>query len=337
MTKRQWSTPEAREIAQAAGVGDAELAIRKLARRVLVDEAAQSVPVPLQKLFGWANIRKVKHVDTVLEGGLTRTADGFEVILRAESAPSRKRFSLAHELGHVLFYKHAPNAKAARQATRERAPEEEERLCNVAAEEFLMPDWYLTNVASKSSSAAAMAIEVMTSCQVSASAALFRIARYWPHPGEIQLWRRQEGAWERSYARQTGGLRSELADFVVEAWGDRQFPEKGLSRTDSGFIYSPSTRRRRSANTTAQQPHGRADLLFVSLELTSRSPAPQASSLEHARRDRVRRAIAAPALKGCQECEGTGWVVQRSYDPARRLAPAELCSCRYDKASKVSA
>jgi len=331
-SRRAWLTAEARELAASAGVEDAAEAMRKLVRAVLAEQQVQTAPVPVQSLFRWAGIRKLRQEDMVLEGALQRCeSGGFDVIVRADRPATRRRFSIAHELGHIIFYKHAPRAKQARERARQCAPEEEERLCNVAAEEFLMPDWYMTKLAGGMTMAPAhMAAQVVRTCEVSMVAAAIRTARYSRRSGEVQLWRR-DGAdrrWKLSVACRTGRQRETLDHFRTEAWGDQPVPPAELPLSVTGWIYSAKTRTRILARTTVVQASARGDAVFVSHE-PQRSIVRNESTLEEARRTNVRRALAAAAAPRCTDCNGTGWITP-PYDPARRLAPASLCHCRYE-------
>ena len=68
---------------------------------------------------------------------LSHTNGEFEIRLDAKMSIERQRFTLAHELGHFLFFKHVPHVMSG--LTVEDEDQEEERLCNLAASEMLMP------------------------------------------------------------------------------------------------------------------------------------------------------------------------------------------------------
>lgn len=333
MTKFVWSSPEALELAASAGVTDPELAMRLLARRLLAADNVQTLPVPLQRLYPTVGIRKVRQIETVLEGGLTRNDDGsFDVIVRADRPPVRRRFSLAHEIGHLLFYTHAPAAKRARALSGEVAPEEEERLCNVAAEELLVPQAYLDALVDSGKPPTAVTAQVIADCEVSTTAALIRVAARWPHAGELQLWAMRDGRWELTMARRTGGQRRELSSFVVEAWGDKAVHHTAQSWIGEGFIYSATRRERILCATELVKLTGRGATALVFHHPIRRSSRAVPTTLEAVGRDRVRKALAAKPRKGCSECGGAGWI-----DPARRTDPARLCGCRFDQGNEASA
>jgi hypothetical protein len=74
------------------------------------------------------------------EGRLMATKAGFRIRLRHTSTESRRRLSLAHELGHTLFYLHDGNGPRHAIGVLDRAEiSAEERVCNAFARALLMP------------------------------------------------------------------------------------------------------------------------------------------------------------------------------------------------------
>lgn len=205
-----WSSPEALELAASLSMGDPETAMREHVRRVMTAHRS-TVPVRLGALFEWAGIRRVRLAQTLLEGGLIDLKDGrFDVILREDRAPRRRRFTLAHELSHLLFVRFAPQAKEAQRRQGRCAPEEEERLCNVGAEEFVMPhvlvDETMRAIAWRD--AARVVVKVSEACDVSIEAALVRLAPVYPGCGELRLWELDAGRWRVALARRFGSVGS---------------------------------------------------------------------------------------------------------------------------------
>jgi Zn-dependent peptidase ImmA (M78 family) len=60
---------------------------------------------------------------------------GFRMVLRRDLPASRINFTVAHEICHTFFYQRVPEIKFANHA----CDRDEERLCNLGAEELLMP------------------------------------------------------------------------------------------------------------------------------------------------------------------------------------------------------
>jgi hypothetical protein len=313
--------------------------MRQHVRRVLTEVGALTLPVRLTELFVWAGVRKVRSESMLIEGALKRTPAGlFDILVREDRPSSRKRFSVAHELGHIFFYRFAPAAKAMQERLGRQAPHEEERLCNIAAEELLMPAWFLEELLREpSASPADRVLKLAEHCDVSVEAAMIRLAPLWRGAGELQLWQRQEGlGWQRKLACKLGRYSESLDGFKVEAWDDKFVAEmSSLPWVASSWLYSVPARRRLPAQTTALRVPGRQTTVIVSHELTRQSPASSQSDIDRARLVRVRRAIAARAQPDCQICRGTGWieVSHREINAATRLEPAKVCECRYNQES----
>jgi hypothetical protein len=121
----------------AATVDDALIAA---CRTFASEHGAERPPVRLDLLLRAANARReVRHL--VGDGRLEMDAHGrFVVVVEAGQHWSRQRFTIAHELAHILlFSEFADDPQALR---RLRSPERwsvVERACNAAAAELLMP------------------------------------------------------------------------------------------------------------------------------------------------------------------------------------------------------
>jgi len=63
---------------------------------------------------------------------LRRATKGLEVVINPQQSPPRRRFSIAHELGHVIIQQLHPSA--------DQRTKETERLCDLIAVELLMPE-----------------------------------------------------------------------------------------------------------------------------------------------------------------------------------------------------
>jgi len=327
-----WSSPEAHELAANAGVDDPADAMRVRARALLDEHGGRSIPVRLSALFPWAGVRKVRSEQMPLEGALKRLSDGrFDILVREDASPARQRFSVAHELGHVLFYRHAPRAEALQAHRGLQAPPEEERLCNVAAEELLMPV-AATGDACKAEGAERV-LHLTQSCEVSIEAAMIRLAPMWRRPGELQLWH-YSGAWTRKLTLRLARSRS-LRGFEVREWNWRPTPEpSSLPWTSATKLYSRTKHMWLFARTTAVSIGRRIPTVLVCHELV-KEPGRQVTDLELVANIRTRRAEAARPLPECSTCGGTGWVRsdESTYDPANRRKPgARICPCRFDQA-----
>jgi hypothetical protein len=331
--RRRWHTEEAREIAASRSLTDPELAVRLHARDLLTHAGVTSVPIKLPLMFPWAGIRKVRPEPMLMEGALRRTAAGtFDVLVREDRAANRQRFSIAHELGHILFYRFAQRAKENQEKCAARAPDEEERLCNIAAEEFLMPEWYVQRLVKEHEGRSLDCLMALAqNCQVSVEASLIRLAPYWLSNGALQLWEGDGREWKLKLARRTGQTRISLDDFETEAWPGKFMDElvKRLPWNSTGWLSSRRKREVVRAATIAIRVPSRIPCVLIAHMLL---PAVDTSSgmhtgneLERARCERARRALARAPRRDCTECKGSGWV----EEPGPRPITSRVCRCRH--------
>src|SRR5260370_19590375 len=105
-------------------------------------QASPAVPIDLGELARALDVRRIEFASMV-EEGRTCWIDGRpEIALRSGRPRVRTRFTLAHELGHVLIADGKSGALAKR--TRSLEPSDEEILCDWIAAALLMPrDWVL--------------------------------------------------------------------------------------------------------------------------------------------------------------------------------------------------
>ncbi|WP_286158966.1 ImmA/IrrE family metallo-endopeptidase [Methylobacterium sp. Leaf456] len=92
---------------ELAGAGAPEA----LVKRILQAEPNLPVPVPIQELCARLGILKIEDLDTdAFEGGLATDAKRSEgTILAKPGGEPRRRFTIAHELGHFLMAHHVPD------------------------------------------------------------------------------------------------------------------------------------------------------------------------------------------------------------------------------------
>ena len=82
-----------------------------LVKRILQAEPNLPVPVPIQELCARLGILRIEDLDTdAFEGGLVTDAkrSGGTILARRGGEP-RRRFTIAHELGHFLMAHHIPD------------------------------------------------------------------------------------------------------------------------------------------------------------------------------------------------------------------------------------
>lgn len=126
----QWTSAAARRLLTLAGTPpNVEVAIDIVTARLL--EGIQCPPTDLEAIRPRLNITQFCAEDIVGSGELQRDGNGFKVVYSPSLSPTRRRFTIAHEMAHAIFQSTGPNCP--------RHGIELERLCDKIAAELLMP------------------------------------------------------------------------------------------------------------------------------------------------------------------------------------------------------
>lgn len=124
-----WKTAAAQRVRQVAGLKDIDRAIAKIAEDLV--DGLGGPPTDLEALARRVDVTDIRRDDTMLvPGELRKLRDELVVYLLPNLTKTRRRFTLAHELGHAFFE---------RTGRRPHPSRELERLCDKFAAEFLMP------------------------------------------------------------------------------------------------------------------------------------------------------------------------------------------------------
>lgn len=110
------------------------------AEMLLIESGMTEPPFSPRVYAPLRGVKEVVYKDMKIDGRLIPFKDGFIIELRKDRAVERINFTFAHELAHTFFYESVPSIKY--RTTENNYPqydEEEEKLCNVAASELLMP------------------------------------------------------------------------------------------------------------------------------------------------------------------------------------------------------
>jgi IrrE N-terminal-like domain len=126
-----WRSAAAERLRRLAGFSpNVEHAVRAVCERLL--NAVSCPPTDLDAVGGKLNVvRFIEEDGLPVSGQLRRGEKGFEIVCSRGMALTRKRFTVAHELGHAIFESTGPNCP--------RSGGELERLCDMLAAEILMP------------------------------------------------------------------------------------------------------------------------------------------------------------------------------------------------------
>ena len=88
-------------------------------------------PTNLEDVGLKVGVKEICYESFPGSGELYREKDGYRILCSSDQPPSRQRFTVAHELAHVILERTGRNAP--------RAGKSVERVCNMLAAECLMP------------------------------------------------------------------------------------------------------------------------------------------------------------------------------------------------------
>lgn len=179
---KQLANPYLKRIASLVGEKDPSHAVEVFVR---THRSACASLEAMARKFGVSRIIEQK---LPFEGGLFRLSDGELVIkLNVQSSFVRKRFTLAHEIGHLLL-KTVPAFRSTR-----RTDAALERTCDLIAAELLMPTMETSDfVRCLGQPSPEKLRDIASNYGVSLQTAAIRV-----HDG-LGLWKCSIGMWERS-------------------------------------------------------------------------------------------------------------------------------------------
>ncbi|MDE0029106.1 MAG: ImmA/IrrE family metallo-endopeptidase [Deltaproteobacteria bacterium] len=160
--------------------------VLEAARRLLDDCAIERAPVDLVRLARHVGIGRIRELDIRLDGQLLEHGDGdYEVILSRNAPHTRRRFTLAHEIGHILVADHENGSMSCGDG-----PTEE--LCNRVAAELLMPDRFVHAAITADMDVSGFR-RLATQFQCSLEATGWRVLNLGKITGALLVWRQQDG------------------------------------------------------------------------------------------------------------------------------------------------
>ena len=98
-----------------------------------------NTPPDLNQLAGSLNVVKIVPSSEVANAAVYRSKEGFVIVVNNQQSQSRQKFSLAHELGHILLNQELSNASRADGWVTLQRDRAIEKKCNRLAGSMLMP------------------------------------------------------------------------------------------------------------------------------------------------------------------------------------------------------
>lgn len=170
------------------------------ARRLLDECGIERPPVDLVRIARHLGIRRIRELDVRLDGQLVELGDGgYEVILSRNAPHTRQRFTLAHEIGHILAASPGDESMNCGDAATE-------DLCNRVAAELLIPGRFIADAATAEMDVGTFR-RLATRFQCSLEATAWRILNIGQATGTLLIWRaRDDGKLELSASPRTFGF-----------------------------------------------------------------------------------------------------------------------------------
>jgi hypothetical protein len=144
----------------------------------------------------YADLRKVRQIvyrKLKVDGRLIPKSDGFLMELRKDRPVTRQNFTCAHELAHTFFYELVPSVKYRNQSDPPPHDPEEERLCDIAAAELLMPNHTFRKVVDGFESSPKSICEIAATFETSIISTAIRMAHLNLWNVSFILWKSQDG------------------------------------------------------------------------------------------------------------------------------------------------
>jgi IrrE N-terminal-like domain len=168
-------------------------ALERLAAQVLAAAGlSPEPPVPLETLAAALGVESILRRPMVEEGRLEQRAGRTTIFLREGTIGARQRFTLAHELGHLVLADPEEDLVARRMWSR---PDREERFCDEFAAAILLPrEWILRNLNGAPENLR-VARELASRAEASLSASVVRLRELLGWERSLLHWRRYEDQW----------------------------------------------------------------------------------------------------------------------------------------------
>jgi hypothetical protein len=155
-------------------------------------ELSRIPPIDIETLAKRMGVLDITPADLIEDGHLEYTPRSTRIRIRNDIGNERRRFTIAHELGHLLLLD--PNTKVVVHRTRN-SGNNEERLCDEIAAALLLPaDWIFDHYATRPHNLATVR-QVARMTDASLSAVVARLQQVLSWPEMLLRWRFDRGKW----------------------------------------------------------------------------------------------------------------------------------------------
>jgi len=192
----------------------------------LSTQAGVTIPVDLESLGAFMGVSRITK-ERMVEDGRLRWFDGApSIALNSDRPEVRQRFTLAHELAHILLAKNAIGVSFRTAVTQH--SEQSERMCDAIAASILMPNSIVTEQIASADGLIDLRLlrAIASRCRVSMSAAASRVSEVIDETCWLIRWNRSEGKWTCVFR---AGLPYEFASSRIELTNETELTLSRLS------------------------------------------------------------------------------------------------------------
>jgi IrrE N-terminal-like domain len=174
-----------------SGISLSEQAADDALRRARLSPAP---PINVEALAFALGVHQIKTTKLVEDGRL-ESGDVVTIYVRRSVRPSRRRFTIAHEIGHLVLNATRPPPVLERTQQRAQSTTWEERFCDSFASAILMPrSWIIENFRHAPSNLFTIR-QVADEAKVSLGAAVIRMHELLGWSKFLLRWRRRSESW----------------------------------------------------------------------------------------------------------------------------------------------
>jgi IrrE N-terminal-like domain len=156
-----------------------------------------SPPVDLAAVAEALGVSRIEVMPMTEEGRLEQRGGRASIWLRADAPIQRRRFTLAHELGHLVLADPDRDFTAHRMWS---SPDREERFCDAFAASLLLPrGWIFAELSGKPENLTTLR-ELANATSASMSASLVRLRELLHWRCSLLYWRQADGQWALLYS-----------------------------------------------------------------------------------------------------------------------------------------
>jgi hypothetical protein len=269
------------------------------ARRLIAESGIVEPPFRPASLAYLRRVKKIVYKSMKVEGCLIPCDGDFVIELRKDRPYERTNFTCAHELGHTFFYESVPSIKYRTvTSSQPHHDPEEERLCNIAAAEMLMPSDVFRKISRDYTPSPQSLQLIAQTFESSLIATVVRLLNLKVWDSKFVCWQMKEGRLKARWLAQPGR-------------GLSYFPNLEIINQASSGIYHTATSGEVTTSSEWLSLDGGYKLChFSSMCLPDSKTVLSCTtnSANHALTKNLEPPAAFLPLEYRCECDGTGWV-----------------------------